>query len=170
MALEKLGAVRRADTLRHRDVLDADGHTEERRKAGAAAKRGSRAPRVTQRVLAHQSNDRVHVGVDRVDSGQDRLHDLERRSAASAIELEEVDGGREAEIAFARHGAHSLHRAPGRARSAVRSAGRRGAGAPAQAPLDCGAAARPGVRSTEPGRFWRSRCRSHGDRRARPCR
>src|SRR5262249_61601777 len=44
-------------------------------------------------------DDRVHVGVHRVDPREDRLHDLERRRAARPVELRELDGWCEAEIA-----------------------------------------------------------------------
>jgi hypothetical protein len=99
VALEELGAVRGADALRRRDVLDGDGDAEQRRKIGAAAEGGGREARVPQRVLAHQGDDRVHVGVHRVDPREDGVQDFERRDTPSPIELEQFDGGCEAEVA-----------------------------------------------------------------------
>jgi hypothetical protein len=63
---------------RGREVLDRHRHAVERPERAAAPERGGRLPRFGQRRLARQRDVRVHMRVDRVDPGQDGLHDLER--------------------------------------------------------------------------------------------
>jgi hypothetical protein len=108
VALEELRAIGRADALRRRHVLDADRHAEQGRERTTTTERGGRPPRFTERGVAHQRHDRVHRGVHGVDPREDCLHHLERRGPAFSIELLQLDGGREAKIAFRRHGGDSL--------------------------------------------------------------
>src|SRR5207247_9811712 len=86
----------------------------------------SRAPALAQCATTRHRHDRVHGGFHGVDPREDCLHDLERRDLARPIELQQLDRGGEAEIAFSRHGGDrpgSPSVQPGSKYAAIRLAG-----------------------------------------------
>ncbi len=113
--------MRGPQALRHRDVLDADGHPEQRRQRHAALQRGRRAPRLPQRGVAREGDDRVDLRIHGVDAVEQRLHDLERRRPVRAIELDQLHRGREREVLHA--GRQSLLALPQRQAPCLRAMG-----------------------------------------------
>ena len=69
----------------------------------AAPERRRRAPRRGERGLARERDVGVEPRVDRVDPRQHRLHHLERRGAAGAVEARELGRRGEAEVAGSGH-------------------------------------------------------------------
>src|SRR6266508_619648 len=76
------------------------GNAVERAHGGVATgERSGSTARLEERAFAIHGDEGVHHGTDPVESLENRLHHLERRDPAGAVQAGELDGRREAEIA-----------------------------------------------------------------------